>query len=67
MFYTEKTALFGKDEKEDAVKAIQEAEQHVLENGDLDGLKESAREEAALLIAGLMGELIGDRTLVVLK
>ena len=67
MFYTEKTALFGKDEKEDAVKAIQEAEQHVLETGDLDGLKESAREEAALLIAGLMGELIGDRTLVVLK
>ena len=66
-FYTEKKALFNQDEKEDTVSAILAAEEHVMENGGIEELKESAREEAALLITGLVEALIGERTLVVLK
>lgn len=66
-FYTEKKALFNKDEKEDTVSAILAAEEHVMENGGIEELKESARNEAAILISGLVEELIGERTLIVLK
>ena len=66
-FYAEKTSLFNKDEKEDAVAAIQAAEEHVLEHGGIEELKSTARKEAVLLITNLVESLIGERNLVVLS
>lgn len=66
-FYTEKTAIFNREKKEDALDAIHAAEEHALEYGGIEELKSTARKEAALLITGLVEPLIGERTLTVVS
>lgn len=66
-FYSEKNALFNKDEMEDAVSAIQAAEENVLEFAGVEQLKDTARKQAILLITNLVEELIGDKTLTVVS
>ena len=64
-FYAEKGALFNRESKEDTVSAIKAAEENVLEYAGIEELKSLAIEQATTLITGLVGEIIGDRALVV--
>lgn len=52
---------------EDLRSAIHAAEADVMRSGGIDALKTVAREEALLLIKGLLEESVGDRTRIVIR
>ena len=64
-YYDEKFALFNGEKREDAIQAIQKAEKDVRENGDMESLKENARKQTEVLLAGLFEDVVGDRKLAV--
>lgn len=66
VFYAEKNALFNKENKEDVLGAIKAAEEDIMQNGGIEELKATAKEEAILLIKSLIEELIGERSLTVI-
>lgn len=62
-FYDEKSALFNGESKDDALEAIDTAKKDVMENGDVEELKATAKEQTEVLLEGLFKDSIGDRTL----
>lgn len=62
-YYDEKFALFNGEKREDAIEAIKSARQDVLENGDVEELKNAAQEQVKVLLLGLFKDSIGDREL----
>ena len=66
-FIAEKKAIFNPEDREDTVSAIQAAEEDIMLNGGIEELQETAKEEAVLLIKAFIGEIIGERTLTVVR
>lgn len=64
-YYDEKFALFNGEKREDAIEAIQKAEEDVRENGDVEELKSTAAEQVKVLMESLFGDSVGDRELVI--
>lgn len=64
-FYDEKFALFNWEKKEDLLETIQGAKADVEANGDIDGLKKTAKNQIQILLEGLFEDCIGERELVI--
>ena len=64
-FYDERFALLNWEKKEDLLETIQEAKADVEAKGDMDGLKENAKNQIEILLVGLFGVCIGERELVI--
>lgn len=64
-FYDERFALLNWEKKEDLLETIQEAKADVEAKGDMDGLKENAKNQIEILLVGLFEDCIGERELVI--
>lgn len=64
-FYDEKFALLNWEKKEDLLETMQEAKADVEAKGDMDGLKENAKNQIQILLVGLFEDCIGERELVI--
>lgn len=64
-FYDESFALFNWEDRDDTVEALKLAKEDVLENGNIEELKEKAQEQTEMLLAKMLEEFIGDRELVI--
>lgn len=64
-FYDERFALLNWEKKEDLLETIQEAKADVEAKGDMDGLKDNAKNQIEILLVGLFEDCIGERELVI--
>lgn len=64
-FYDEKFALFNWEKKEDLLETLEGAKTDVQEHGDMDALKDKAKNQIQILMEGLFKDCIGDRVLTV--
>lgn len=64
-FYDEKFALFNWEKKEDLLETLDSAKADVREHGDMESLKESAKNQIRILLVELFRDCIGDRVLMI--
>ena len=64
-FFDEKSSIFNPEEKQDTLDAISVAKADVLEKADLPQLTQTAKEQAQLLIVGLLQPVVEGRSVVV--
>ncbi len=64
-FYDERWALFNRSTKEDVIDMVSAAKEDVTKKADTESLLESARLQTEALVRGLLGDVIGERSLVI--
>ena len=64
-FYDEKTALFNREDKNDAAEALIEAENDVKEKAQIDALYKMAEDQTIIVLENLCKDLIGERMLLI--
>ena len=64
-FYDEKTSIFNRSEKTDAITALKYAEDDVKSKADIDSLIDKATNQTEAIIKGIIEPVAGDRDIII--
>ena len=64
-FYDEKTSIFNRSEKTDAITALKYAQDDVRSKADIDSLIEKATNQTETIIKGILEPMVGERNILI--